>query len=148
VARALIPIGAIFAAAQLLRWPRTNPPVQSDLAAPPAVREIVRRACYDCHSNETRWSWYSGIAPASWWIYREVSEGRRRLNFSDWADYAYDPGTKAHKLDQIAEMVTSGHMAPWYYRMAHPQARLSKAERQSIVRWVAQENSNIEPPHQ
>lgn len=147
MASALISVGAIFAAAQFVRYPRTNPPVQSDFAAPAEVKRLVRRACYDCHSNETRWPWYSGIAPASWLIHHDVDEGRRRLNFSEWADYAYDPGTKAQKLDEIGKFVASGRMAPWYYRMLHPRVRLRAAQRQTIIRWVAQENSNIEAPH-
>jgi len=135
----------MLAAAQFERFPRTNPPVHGQLGAPAAIESILRRACYDCHSNETEWPWYSGVAPASWWIYHHVSEGRRRLNFSEWNDYASDPGTKAQKLDEIAKLVRSRTMPPWYYRLSHPRARLSGQDRDAIVRWVADENSATPP---
>lgn len=132
---------AILVAAQFERFPQTNPPAHGPLEAPAVVGAILRRACYDCHSNQTSWPWYSGVAPISWWIYHHVSEGRRRLNFSQWSDYASDPGTKAQKLDEIAKLVRNRTMPPWYYRLVHPRARLSSEEREIIVRWVADENS-------
>jgi hypothetical protein len=130
---------AAVVAMQLVRYPRTNPAVESGLVCPPAAESPLRRACYDCHSNETAWPWYSAIAPASWIIHHDVDEGRRRLNFSTWGAYADDPGTKARKLTQISESVARGDMAPWYYRMLHPTAALRPDEREAIVRWVAHE---------
>lgn len=64
---------------------RINPPVRSEPAwDSPQTKTLAVRACYDCHSNETVWPWYSSIAPASWLIYRDVNNGRRELNFSEW----------------------------------------------------------------
>ncbi|HJU29581.1 MAG TPA: heme-binding domain-containing protein, partial [Candidatus Binataceae bacterium] len=131
---------AVFGLMQLVRYPRTNPPIRGDLEAPAAVKATLRRACYGCHSNETRWPWYSAIAPASWLAHYDVTEARRRLNFSEWADYAYDPGTRAHKLEEMAELISSREMPPWYYCMMHPEARLDRAQRESMLRWIAREN--------
>jgi len=136
VATPLLVTGALVAAAQFIRLDRTAPPAGSDIAAPLPVESVLRRACYDCHSSQTEWPWYSQIAPLSWLIDREVREGRRRLNFSDWGDYASDPGTAALKLDQIATRVTAGDMAPWYYCWLHPEARLTPDERELLVHWA------------
>jgi hypothetical protein len=105
-------------------------------AAPPTIVGLLKRACYDCHSNRTRWPWYSFIAPASWVVSRHVIEARRRLNFSEWDAYASDPDTAAHKLEEIADQVASRKMAPWYYRAMHPDARLNRSEREALIRWA------------
>jgi Haem-binding domain len=143
IAVAAVIIGASLGAAQFVRLPHTNPPVRGDFAAPSNVREIIRRACYDCHSNETRWPWYSQIAPASWLAYHHVTEARARLNFSEWTDYTYDPGTEAHKLDEIERLIKSRVMPPWYYRMMHLQARLTDAQRAAVLSWIEDERSAV-----
>jgi Haem-binding domain len=126
----------IVAAAQIVPVSRANPPAESDLGAPLGAASLLHRACYDCHSNQTQWPWYSSIAPISWIVSRHVTRARQRLNFSEWADYASDPNTASHKLAEIADEVASGKMAPWYYRMTHPRARLSPNERQELIRWA------------
>lgn len=138
---AMAAVAVVLGAAQFVRFPRTNPPVSGDLAAPPDVTEIIRRACYDCHSNETKWPWYSRIAPASWLAYRHVTQARARLNFSDWTDYAYDPGTESLKLDEIEKLIRSGAMPPWYYRLTHSDARLTDAQRAAVLSWIEREQS-------
>ncbi len=75
-------IGAAFVVIQAVRFERTNPPVTADLQVEPELKRLLRRACYDCHSNETAWPWYSHVAPASWLTQYDVSEGRETLNFS------------------------------------------------------------------
>ena len=139
LAKFLLPIATAAVAMQSVRYPRANPPVEHDLVAPPEVKAALRGACYDCHSDETAWPWYTAVAPASWIIHHDVEEGRRRLNFSSWGDYADDPGTLSQKLDEIAKAVAAGDMAPWYYRMLHPAARLSEPQRDTLLRWVKQE---------
>lgn len=129
-------LAVILAAVQLVPVDRSAPPAEGKLAAPPDVKRILDAACYDCHSNRTRWPWYSRIAPLSWIVVRHVQTARRRLNFSDWSDYASDPGTLAHKLDQIRSSIADGSMAPWYYRMLHREARLSAVDRRAIALWV------------
>ena len=129
-------IAATVVGAQFVRFDRTAPPVHGDLVAPPEVARTLRGAYYDCHSNETVWPWYSQIAPFSWLLQRDVDEGRRRLNFSEWGEYASDPGTASGKLTEIAASVAQGGMAPWYYRMLHPAARLSAAQRELLSQWA------------
>ena len=137
--KCLLPAAVAAVAMQVVRYPRTNPAVESELVAPPEIKSALHRACYDCHSNETTWPWYSAVAPMSWVIHHDVSEGRSRLNFSSWGDYAEDPGTRSQKLEEISKSVARGDMAPWYYRMLHPDAALSDAQRMQLVRWVSQE---------
>ena len=137
--KCLLPAAAAVVAMQVVRYPRSNPAVESDLVAPPEIKSVLHRACYDCHSNETQWPWYGAIAPLSWLLHHEVTEGRRRLNFSDWADYAADPGTAAQKLSEISRSVATDTMAPWYYLLLHPSARLTAAERDRIAQWTDQE---------
>jgi hypothetical protein len=82
------------------------------------------------------------VAPWSWWIHCEVEEGRRRLNFSSWSDYTSDPGTEDQKLDEMAQLIASNAMPPWYYRMMHPGSRLTAGERDAITRWILDEKSS------
>jgi heme-binding protein len=135
-------VAAQIVAAQFAPVELKNPPVRSELTAPPEIKSVLRRACYDCHSNETRWPWYTHVAPASWVIRDHVLEGRRRLNFSVWGDYAYDPGTEAQKLNEIAKFATNGKMPPWYYWATHPGARLTRIEREAVARWATQKAGN------
>lgn len=144
-AKCLAACGVVIVGLQLVRFPHVNPPVEGDLSAPLDVKQLLRQACYDCHSSQTRWPWYSEIAPLSWFAYRDVTEGRRRLNFSSWASYTEDPGTETTKLDQISRHLASGDMAPWYYRWLHPEAHLDEAQRDAIFRWVKTETESLPP---
>ena len=80
----------LFLAIQFVPVERTNPPVISDFRGPEEVKKILVRSCYDCHSNETKWPWYAKLAPGSWILAHDVSEGRFALNFSEWDDYEAD----------------------------------------------------------
>jgi hypothetical protein len=141
-ATAGIALAAIFGLAQCVRFTPTNPPVRADLVAASDVKSLLRRGCYDCHSNETTWPWYSSVAPASWVVHHEVTDGRRHLNFSEWTNYTSDPQTATQKLREISQFVGSGDMAPWYYRLFHSQGRLTQAQRDVLVRWAKQEITN------
>lgn len=136
-------VAAILIAIQFVPVDRRNFPATDGPPAPVPVKTALRGACYDCHSNQTRWPWYSAVAPVSWWAAHEVNEGRRRLNFSAWSDYASDPGTESQKLDEIANFVASGAMAPWYYRALHQEARLPKQQRAQVVNWARQQAGRI-----
>lgn len=107
----------------------TNPPVvQEPNWDSPATRVLAQRACFDCHSNETVWPWYSKVAPVSWLIQRDVDEGRQKLNFSEWQNSA-----RFRHLNEIAKIITSGEMPPLQYYPMHPQARLTDAEKQTLI---------------
>jgi hypothetical protein len=123
-----------FAAAQLIPVARTNPPSQGDLIAPAPVVATLRRACFDCHSNATRWPWYSGVAPLSWMIVRHVTEGRRQLNFSAWSGYY--PNTRRRKLQWIGRALRDDKMPPWSYALTHPDARLTDGDRAALEQWI------------
>lgn len=117
-------------------WPagRTNPPVTGDLTAPPEVSRILRRSCYDCHSNETHWPWYAYVAPVSWLAVHDVDEGRRELNLSDWASMP----EKRHKMapQKMIDEIDSGAMPMPRYLWLHPDARLTPEEVETIRKWA------------
>ena len=91
-----------------------------------STRTLVANACGDCHSYDTKWRWYSNIAPASWLVQRDVDDGRSILNFSTWD--RPQPG-----VDEVVDQVLSGSMPPVQYKVVHPAARLSKAERRRLA---------------
>jgi len=136
-ARGAIALVVLLVLAQLVRVDRTNPPVMSDVPAPPEVKAELRRACYDCHSNETAWPWYSQVAPISWLLAYDVGEGREELNFSTWQQY--DENRRQKKLK---ETVNEGEMPPRYYVLLHPDARLPDRDRQTLAAWAAEVGSD------
>ncbi len=118
----------------------TNPPVlQEPKWNSPQTREIAKRACFDCHSNETVWPWYSNIAPVSWLVYRDVAEGREHLNFSEWDVHPSMPEGEGegeehqHGPEVIQEVLESGEMPPATYLLMHPEARLTDQEIQILI---------------
>jgi len=125
----ILVIGILFM--QLIPYGQnhTNPPVvQEPNWDNPSTRELAQRACFDCHSNETVWPWYSNIAPVSWLVQRDVDEGREKLNFSEWQN-----ASNFEKLDEISEVVLEGEMPPFTYYPTHPEARLSDQEKQQLA---------------
>jgi hypothetical protein len=92
--------------------------------------ELAQRACFDCHSNETRWPWYSNLAPLSWRVFHNVREGRAKLNFS-----AFDAASEdvTHAAGEAGEKVTERDMPPADYLLAHPEARLTSEERRALA---------------
>lgn len=120
---------------QLGQCERTNPPVSGEIDAPADVKAVLDRACYDCHSNRTVWPWYSRVAPMSWLLYRDVMEGRRRLNFSEWDKVPADK--RARRIAACAREVKSGDMPLWLYLPLHPTAKLSDADKALIEKWAA-----------
>jgi hypothetical protein len=134
--RVVVVLGVAVLAAQLVRPAKTNPPVTSDVGAPPAVAALLRRACYDCHSHETRWPWYAGVAPTSWLLAHDVRDGRDELNFSTWDKY--EAGARRKKLTKSVKEVREGEMPPWYYRAMHPEARLDDRDRAALETWIAE----------
>ena len=131
----VLALAALAAAgAQLVPVARTNPPAVADIGAPAEIASVLRRACYDCHSNETQWPWYSHIAPVSWLLAHDVEEGRQKLNFSAWRRFG--PERQARKRAQSIREVRKGKMPPWSYRALHPEARLTRTERNALMAWL------------
>jgi Haem-binding domain len=144
VLRALVVLAAALVLMQFVPVERTNPDVAvAEAPAPPEVRAILKRACYDCHSNETIWPWYSHVAPFSFLLGRDVREGRREVNFSTLGDAPLK--RRQRKWMEIPEQVDKREMPPWFYTAVHPEARLSDADRAALVRW-AQENGRRDGP--
>src|SRR5574340_1569430 len=107
----------------------TNPPVTGEPRwDSPQTRALAARACFDCHSNETKWRWYSNIAPISWLIQRDVDSGRAQFNFSEW--------NKPQDVNagDLADAIRGGSMPPWFYTIPHPSANLSAAEKDALIR--------------
>jgi len=126
-----------FALLQLTNPARTNPPVVSDMMAsnapPPEVAAMFHAACYDCHSYETKWPWYSHVAPVSWLIASDVNEGRRNLNLSDWPS---DPVRAAKRLEDMSEKIGYDEMPPAKYTAIHADARLTESQRKELTDWL------------
>ena len=143
-----IGVGSIVALTgmQFIGPTRINQPVDRSIAlsgvsAPRPVVALIERACYDCHSYETRWPWYSGVAPASWLVVGDVNAARRQLNFSRWR--RYNPYDQADLLDKICDLASKRTMPLWQYRLLHPRARLSAAEITSLCAWTTAEASRV-----
>jgi len=118
---------------QLIPINRTNPPVETEISAPPEVLSVLRRSCYDCHSNETVWPWYSRVAPVSWLVAGDVKEARHALNFSTWNRLGSEERREA--VHEVWDEVSEGKMPLWFYLPLHPDARLSDGDRSVIQAW-------------
>ncbi|MEI8132943.1 MAG: heme-binding domain-containing protein [Leptolinea sp.] len=124
---------AAFLLIQLVPYGKdhTNPPV---VAEPdwnsPQTRELAKRACFDCHSNEVVYPWYSNIAPVSWLVQRDIDEGRSILNLSEWQAGSSNAGDIAN---EVGEAISEGQMPLPIYVAQHPTAKLTDAENQSLI---------------
>ncbi len=119
---------------QFIPVERTNPAVESELFAPDEVKQVLRKACFDCHSHETEWPWYSRVAPVSWWMADHVKDGRADLNFSRWP--LFDLEAQRHLLGEIEEEIRQDEMPLKSYRLGHPEARLTAGEKEIILNWA------------
>ena len=127
-------LGAAFLALQLVPVDRENPPVESEIPAPAEVRELLERACYDCHSNQSRWPWYGYVAPTSWLIEYDIEEARDHMNFSTWN--RYDEDEQIDMIEGVWEEVLEGEMPPFFYLPLHPAARLDEKDRTVLREWA------------
>jgi Haem-binding domain len=134
-----------FVLLQLTNPARTNPPVVSDLMAtnapPPRTAVMLHAACYDCHSSETRWPWYSRVAPMSWLIANDVKEGRENLNLSDWPHD--NPKRAAKRLEDMSEEIDNDEMPLKKYIAIHKDARLTESERKELTDWLDAEAARL-----
>lgn len=101
---------------------------------PAAVKGILARACYDCHSNDTRYPWYAAVQPVAWWLDQHVVEGKAELNFSEFA--AYDSKKAGRKLLAVADEVYDRHMPLESYLIMHAEAKLTDAEVTLLADWA------------
>ena len=132
--RLLLALIVVGVGIQVIPVERVNPPVDPAATLGGDVVEILRPACYDCHSHETRWPWYARVAPTSWLIAHHVDEGREHLNFSLWNGYGAD--RHRHLAAEILEEVKEGEMPPAGYRRLHPEADLDEAALRRLEAWA------------
>jgi hypothetical protein len=135
-------VGVILVAIQFVPYghSHTNPPVTREPAwNSPDTRELAARACFDCHSNQTDWRWYTNVAPVSWYTQHDVDDARRRLNFTEWDK----PQREARNA---ATQVQRGEMPPAAYLPVHPEAKLTDQEKQILIDGLRATVTNDAPP--
>ena len=133
----LLAIGAIIIVIQFFQIDKTRPEVESSkdfitMELPPQkIQDLLHVACYDCNSYETKYPWYTNIAPFSWWIKHHINDGRNHLNFAIWGDYELKKAN--HKLEECYEMLESAEMPMDSYTWLHPEALLTPVERTDLI---------------
>lgn len=144
-------VGAAFAAVQLIPvGVRTNPPVdaaltiEANMHLPQHVQMVFDKACKNCHSNTTKWPWYSRIAPMSWLVARDVTRARKIMNLSEWSAQAgRTPQSAIGVLTAACSGVQAGRMPLPQYVMLHPEARLTAEDKAAFCSWSAQETQQL-----
>lgn len=135
-------LGLLFILIQFIRPNQTNPVTNTQLDyrtvtnPPEEIKGLLKAACYDCHSNETVYPWYSQFAPVSWWLSAHVREGREHLNFSTFGQLPAN--NQAEALEEVAEVIQEGEMPLASYTWTHPEARLSPEQKNSLAAWFNQ----------
>lgn len=125
---------------QFFQIEKTNPDIDLNQdflnihAAPLEISKLFKDACYDCHSHETRYPWYTSVAPISFWIKSHINEGRQHINYSIWNTYSEEK--KSHKIEEAIEMIEEKSMPLTSYIIAHPEARISESDRAKMVQWL------------
>jgi Haem-binding domain len=143
----LLVLFVIFLAAQFFRPDRTTAPIvqaetlEATVAVPENVAVVLKRSCNDCHTNETRYPWYSEVVPASWLLADHINEGRQKLNFSVWN--TYDNTKKRRKMDQICDQITDGEMPQYQYLWIHRDAHLTDEDKKVLCDWTEAERAKI-----
>ncbi|MBK6679561.1 MAG: heme-binding domain-containing protein [Ignavibacteriales bacterium] len=135
-----IGVGVLFLSIQIFQVDHTNPAVRGEPNwDSPRTRELAKKACFDCHSNETNWPWYSYVAPVSWRVYNHVYNGRRHFNFSD-----YPLGTK--EPEEAIEVIQKGEMPLSDYLILHAEADLTIMEKAELIKGLQKTFSNTPTP--
>lgn len=116
--------------------------ISKKISVPDNVHQILKRSCYDCHSNHTIWPWYSEIAPASWLVGKDVVQGRKKMNFSEWGKI---PAAKQEaRLNEICEEIKSDEMPLPNYLILHGEAKLSQQDKDVLCKWAELEIKKLE----
>lgn len=132
-------LGIAFIVIQFFQIDKTNPAVVTSetiaavMPVPDNVDALIKRSCNDCHSNETKFPWYASIQPVGWWMKGHFDDGRRDLNFSQFA--TYQPKKQKKRLEQICDEITEGKMPLPSYLWGHSEARLSDADKKALCDW-------------
>lgn len=148
----LIILFVLFIIIQFFRIDQTNPPINKGMdfltakRTPEALANNIRNACYDCHSNETKYPWYTNIQPVAWFMKSHIDEGRKHLNFSTFA--TYEPKRQAHKLEECVEMIEKGEMPLESYILGHPEAKLTPVEKKEMMDYFKKIQTDTEATYQ
>ena len=110
-------------------------------SVPNNVQSILRQACYDCHSNNTHYLWYSNIQPFRFWLDKHIWEGKEELNFSNYGSYSQK--RQQNKLKSMEESLKKGTMPLRSYKLMHQEARLTDAQKQIVVGWISNLRDSI-----
>lgn len=138
-----IVVVAIIVIIQFFRIDKTQPAVNPEtdyismVQPSDEIKGLIKNACYDCHSNETVYPWYTNIAPVSWMIKSHINEGREQLNFSEWGNY--QPGKRGHKQDECKEMLVEGEMPLKGYTIMHSSANMTDEQKAVLIKWFTNE---------
>ena len=134
----ILPIlGALLILIQFFRIDKTNEAVDGNLdllqtqKPTKEMSAMIRNACYDCHSDEVKYPWYTNVAPISWWIKGHINNGRKHLNFSIWNSYSKDK--RAHKIDECVEMLENRWMPLTSYVWMHPEAKMTDQDNEEMI---------------
>ena len=148
----IIALLVAFVIIQFFRIDTSNPPVNKGMDfltiknTPPELAKAIRTSCYDCHSNESVYPWYSNIQPVAWWLQDHIEEGRKELNFSTFS--TYEPKRQAHKLEEAAEQIEKGDMPLESYALGHPEAKLTPEQQKNLIQYFRQMAMDIRREHQ
>ena len=132
-------LAIVLVVIQFFRIDKTNPPVEAsqdflNIAAPSAeIATLIKDACYDCHSHETNYPWYSNVAPISWMVAHHIEEGREHLNFSKWGTFSAKK--RAHKIEECYEEVEEGEMPMYGYVLLHSEAKMTDEQKSALIAW-------------
>ena len=102
---------------------------------PPTIKTILETACYDCHSNNTRYPWYANIQPGGWWLAKHIRDGKDEINFSEFGSYS--SRRQASKLRSIENSIKDGTMPLYSYTLLHKDARLTNDQKAELSAWVS-----------
>jgi len=139
----LVVLLVAFIMIQFFPIDKTNKPVNPGMdflkikKTSPEISKLISNSCYDCHSDETKYPWYSSISPVSWWLINHVDEGRKHLNFSIFA--TYEPKRQIHKMEECVEMLEKHEMPLESYYLGHQDAKITDAERQELIQYFKRE---------
>lgn len=143
----VIAVIVVVVGIQFVPVDHSNPPTEQEVPAPAPVRDVLKRACYNCHSNETKWPWYSYVAPVSWLVAHDVEEARHHMNFSAWNRLS--PVEQAEHQRGVWKKVENGDMPPQIYRSAHEESHLSQADLEALRTWAeSAPKVEVEPGHE
>lgn len=116
--------------------------IETKFSIPADVKTILQKACYDCHSNNTKYPWYNKVQPVAWWLANHVDEGKGKLNFDEFTNTPLR--RQYHKLEEVEEQIKEGEMPLRSYTIIHKEAVLTDAEKNAVYAWVASARAAME----